>query len=343
MCSSDLDVKTGLRPVSRRAYRTGGKVEGEACEMRADRKPRMGRKSGGEVKEWVNAKINRNVKDANEKREGIKHVGGMKKGGRAAREDGGMTRLVEEAMRYGQEKSSKDSGASGTTTERSSGSRNLPGTNIPASKVQTPEQMKRLERGYKKGGRTAREEGGRINYGPMNMPGGKPGKSEAQQKGEERHMESLSKPSRGAASHYAKGGKLGKMAPPAQPLKRMQRKDGGSAKLNAPERMARRTGGRAARKGTNVNIVIASKPANDMPPAGGVVPPPVNVPMPLPAAPPPGMPPLPMGGMPPPPMGGMPPPMGRKPMPPMPRADGGGVGSGLSAPTSAPEIGRAHV
>lgn len=77
----NADIKTGARPISRRAFKKGGRVSGEDCGARADRKPR---KSGGkaEVKEWVNAKVNRNVKDANEEREGIKHVGGFKKGGR---------------------------------------------------------------------------------------------------------------------------------------------------------------------------------------------------------------------------------------------------------------------
>ena len=84
----DAGVKTGLRPISRRAFKKGGKVEGECAPMRADRKPR---KAGGrsEAKEWVNQKINRNVKDANEEREGIKQIGGMKTGGRAKKFLGG--------------------------------------------------------------------------------------------------------------------------------------------------------------------------------------------------------------------------------------------------------------
>ena len=56
-------VKTGMRPISRRAY-----------------------KDGGEVIE----KMNRNQKTANEYREGIKHVGGLKTGGRTKKEDGGF-------------------------------------------------------------------------------------------------------------------------------------------------------------------------------------------------------------------------------------------------------------
>ena len=91
----NADVKTGLRPISRRAFKTGGKVMGEACAPRGDRKPR---KKGGKVevenekseaKQYAIAKMNRNVKEANEEREGIKQVGGMKKGGVAKKADGG--------------------------------------------------------------------------------------------------------------------------------------------------------------------------------------------------------------------------------------------------------------
>ena len=80
----NADVKTGLRPVSRRAFKKGGKVMGDACAPRADRKPR---KNGGkteykaEATEFANAKVNRNVKAANEQREGKKHIGGMNRGG----------------------------------------------------------------------------------------------------------------------------------------------------------------------------------------------------------------------------------------------------------------------
>lgn len=99
------DVKTGLRPVSRRAYKSGGKVDGSCGPMRADRKQR---KSGGktEAVAYANAKVNRNVKDANEDREGEKHVGGLKRGG-AAYARGGMPikghsyhTKSDEALRY---------------------------------------------------------------------------------------------------------------------------------------------------------------------------------------------------------------------------------------------------
>lgn len=84
--AENAGVKTGLRPLSRRAYKKGGKVMGEPCKANMGRTPR---KSGGEVKKWVDAKVNRNVKDANEQREGIKHVGALKSGGRAKKMLGG--------------------------------------------------------------------------------------------------------------------------------------------------------------------------------------------------------------------------------------------------------------
>jgi len=84
----NADVKTGMRPVSRRAFKSGGKVTGEANAARADKAPRA----------YANAKVNRNVKDANEEREGVKHIGGMKSGGRAGKLSGGtIGRYAKEA------------------------------------------------------------------------------------------------------------------------------------------------------------------------------------------------------------------------------------------------------
>ena len=83
----NADVKTGMRPVSRRAYKKGGKVEGEAAPMRADRQPR---KAGGKSEmPLVDRFINKDLKKANEYREGVKHVGGMNKGGRTKKNFGG--------------------------------------------------------------------------------------------------------------------------------------------------------------------------------------------------------------------------------------------------------------
>jgi hypothetical protein len=82
----DADVQTGPRPVSRRQFRRGGKVPGEKAAVHAGRKQR---KSGG-VTTIDGGLLNRDVKEANESREGLKHIGGMKKGGRAKRDMGGL-------------------------------------------------------------------------------------------------------------------------------------------------------------------------------------------------------------------------------------------------------------
>lgn len=82
-------VKTGLRPISRRAFKKGGKVvanAGKDAVKHAGKKPRNGHKLLS-----INALVNRNLKDANEDREGIKHIGGLKTGGRAQRAKGGST------------------------------------------------------------------------------------------------------------------------------------------------------------------------------------------------------------------------------------------------------------
>jgi hypothetical protein len=85
----NADVKTGMRPISRRQFKRGGKVdtkaEGKMCGGRADRKKRQ---SGGKAL-TADSLINRDMKEANQDRDGIKHIGGMKKGGRAKKNVGG--------------------------------------------------------------------------------------------------------------------------------------------------------------------------------------------------------------------------------------------------------------
>lgn len=78
----DADVKTGMRPISKRQFKKGGSVSGDDAKHHAGR---VARKSGGLVKEMVN----RDVKEANEDRDGKKHVGGMKAGGRTKKLYGG--------------------------------------------------------------------------------------------------------------------------------------------------------------------------------------------------------------------------------------------------------------
>ena len=83
-------AKTGLRPVSPRAFKRGGKVgmkaEGSEGVKHAGRKAR---KEGGKVRNMADAKVNRNVKEANASEFGRPHIGGLRKGGRAGKMDGG--------------------------------------------------------------------------------------------------------------------------------------------------------------------------------------------------------------------------------------------------------------
>jgi len=85
-------VQTGMRPLSKRQFKKGGKVigkaEGKAGHHHAGRKPR---KSGGRATRYLTPDnlINRDVKMANDERVGTKHVGGMKRGGAAKHKLGG--------------------------------------------------------------------------------------------------------------------------------------------------------------------------------------------------------------------------------------------------------------
>lgn len=81
------NVQTGPRPVSPRQFKRGGKITamlGNDARHHAGRKPRA---SGG--KAIIEDYMNRDMKEANEERSGSKHIGGMKKGGRAHKLLGG--------------------------------------------------------------------------------------------------------------------------------------------------------------------------------------------------------------------------------------------------------------
>jgi hypothetical protein len=189
----NADIKTGMRPISRRAYKSGGKVMGEACEPRMDKKPR---KSGGkavakemaeeksEAAEYAKAKTNRDVKAANEDREGIKHIGGMKKGGRAKKQDGGS---LPPPSAWERIKNKLGIGAKSTHTQDSG---------QPKSAEERAEMQKKVEEVA-----SERKYGGRSKH----ASGGATGLS-AQEKIEQ-YQRNLSKPSRGKAEHYKKGGR----------------------------------------------------------------------------------------------------------------------------------------
>jgi len=83
----NADVKTGMRPISQRQFKKGGKVTGAKAHVHAGRKPR---KSGGRAL-TADSLMNRDQKEANAERPGKKHVGALKTGGRAHRDMGGGT------------------------------------------------------------------------------------------------------------------------------------------------------------------------------------------------------------------------------------------------------------
>jgi len=91
-------TKTGARPLTRRAYKSGGKVKGVEAKARADRPARK----TGDASLSANSLINRNVKAANAEREGAgKHIGGFKKGGRAEKCEGGEMKRTKHNTRGG--------------------------------------------------------------------------------------------------------------------------------------------------------------------------------------------------------------------------------------------------
>jgi hypothetical protein len=241
-------VQTGPRPISRRAFKRGGKILGEVLKARSDRKPRA---SGGRA--FADAYINRDVKEANEEREGTKHVGGFKRGGRAHKTMGGL------ALPNWADAVSRNAG--GRTGKMVGG----PMMGRPI--MTTPRPMPTVEPDPRIGHRPMmRKDGGKIAHG-------------ADCKCSMCH----------GGTAKAKGGSVSY---------------GGTRPTG--DRMARKSGGRA-KKGMNVNIIIAPNP-----PQGAA--PPMRPPMPPPGAPiglhqgPPPAAPAPMG----PPAGAMPSPMMRK-------------------------------
>ena len=81
----NAETKTGMRPISKRQFKRGGKVQGEESTHHAGRAKR---KDGGSL--TADKLSNRDLKEATREREGGKdHLGGLKTGGRAKRMMGG--------------------------------------------------------------------------------------------------------------------------------------------------------------------------------------------------------------------------------------------------------------
>jgi hypothetical protein len=334
------EATTGMRPVSRRAYKTGGKVMGEDCAPRMDRKPRAtgGKAEKKEAKDIAIAKMNRNQKTANEEREGVKHIGGMKTGGRAKKMDGGgaddMPKVTSKpqnvsSSKYNEEAVNKSIASSrqkiggreakaihgllkGRTGKQHGGGNGV----ANANKMTSPGYRKQLEARDIPG--ATKPAPGRSTTGPANKP-----EDMSTMTGDEAARFMQGRKNGGRAKKMGGGALMGGVLPAAL-MGGMGDKDK-KAPMKKGGRAERKAGGRVGK--TNINIVIATKPQGG--PDGTVTAPAAMRPpggMPVPVQPPSGAggPPMPMPVPMPMPMGGPPP--GMPPgMPPMARKAGGRV------------------
>jgi hypothetical protein len=158
----NADVKTGLRPISRRAFKAGGKVEGAKAKMNLGKGIR-----GGNKPITPDNFANKDVKAANEDRPGLKHVGGLKTGGRAKKNNGGLT--IEEII---EKDKSVPAANPGPMTRAEAGIK--PGSSSPASRAasaaafdkEQQEYQRKMPQNQKSGGRAKKADGGDLSqYG----------------------------------------------------------------------------------------------------------------------------------------------------------------------------------
>jgi hypothetical protein len=350
----NTEVKTGMRPVSRRAFKSGGKVTGTKAKTNLGKKARN---SGGKAI-TADSLINRNAKEANEERPGGKaHIGGYKKGGRLKRNTGGTDQI----KKFLEDNPDPKPEAVPLPPPRPK--------NLDAPK---PERFKdpydHTTQGAKRGGKAEKCWGGKAKKADG-------GSLEAAKQMMMQAQKTAGVPSSGiygagftrtGAGSMSPAGALGKQklkkggAPKhddvkqdmalikkmVKPSARTARKEGGGVFSGTSYpgkipgvvpggREARATGGKTKGKGkTHINIMIAAgKPGmGDMMPPGGPTPPPgmdggPGGVAPVPMAPPPGGAPMPMPFPMPMPMAGGAPAGG----PPMPRKAGGRITKAASS------------
>jgi hypothetical protein len=202
-------AKTGMRPVSKSKFKKGGKVTGEASVKHAGRK---GRKAGGrlvedgkvEAKDIAIAKMNRDQKEANESREGIKHVGALKRGGTVKRKghaDGERVDEIGELIKS--LPPVPPAAAKPAPKPPAKAAPAAPKADITDPK-NWPSDLTRSQ--YRKSGGKARKEGGKVVYGPAENYDNKPGASTKKQEAQEKSRGAASKPTRSKAQQYADGG-----------------------------------------------------------------------------------------------------------------------------------------
>jgi len=325
----EAEAKTGLRPISRRQFKRGGKVEGEHAHHHAGRKPR---KSGGKAL-TADSLLNRDMKEANEGRAGTKHVGGMKRGGKAMKHDDVAEdkKLIKSIVKRG---AIKPGMAKGGLIFKKKDREECPECGGWGHQVHDPDEEGKILPCYHCGatgsvkvmpqGGSRRSIQKRERADLASAEQDRRGKAEYERRPQERRHaspDSYDEPLPGEiSSRFKKGGSVHPKG--CKCVKccsgGMVKKKGGGSVTDGTLEGTRPTGGRKARKHggrakkTNINIVIAPHGGHQAP-AGGMMPPP----------PPagglhqgmaPGMPPgMPPGGMRPP-MPASPPPGGAPPM-----------------------------
>ncbi len=341
----NADVKTGMRPISRRAFKVGGKVEGEDNGRRADRTPRGFQEKVGLA--------NTNQKDANEEREGKKHVGGFKKGGKIGKSMGGLADpgrsnvskvdrdWVDAQKRYEGDKTRRADGGMVSSPRPKPRPKNMDEIVEEARANEHLEQAAKYS-GHKKGGKvTAKKRGGATggsDSAPISSAGGDTGGREAKMKGGAMGagLGVIPQMLMGGRDKKKRGGMVEGSAKDRAEDKKLAKKHGMSMKdwEKSPQdkkhdagctckacggavhgRMERKDGGRTGKGKTNINIIISPHHDGDMGKMG-------NAPAPAPMMPP--RMPMPMPG----PMHAGPPPMPAA-APPMPHP--GAVPPGLAA------------
>ena len=305
-------VQTGMRPVSKRQFKKGGKVigkmHGEKAHHHAGRKPR---KAGGSAMPPVDRLVNRDMKKANEYRDGDKHIGGMKKGGRIHKDMGGMTPQAAGAMQDPRMIAAARMAASNRA-------------NVPQAMLQSMPTSSKISRGagLKKGGHAHRSH---KADGGVPVPPTMPDDIRALRNrsramvGDDITSSTGARPENrkhgGKANHpdVAEDKKLIKSMVKGAALKcsggRMSRKEGGRSisirdtwenqkgrdmdraeqamqpTMKNGGRMARKSGGPAGKGKMNVNVIVAphAPQAGGMQPQGGMPPRPAGaVPVPMP-------------------------------------------------------------
>lgn len=278
------DAKTGARPISRRAYKSGGKVEGEKAPMNAGKKPRTGNKSL-----TADTYINRDVKEANKERDGYKHVGAFKRGGRAKRADGGdvpslaggLAGIGAKKLLGGERKRGGRANGGEVPTTRfnmgaNTGSRMTQAAGLKkggaAKHSDEAEDRKLIDKMVKKDALTGKNKGGSISDGSLEGTRPTGGRLARKNGGGNWIKDAIKHP--GALHrelHIPEGEKI-----PAKKLKKAEHSDDPKLAKRARlaetlGRMHRKSGGRTGK--TDINIVIGRpSPAAAAPmgaPAGG--------------------------------------------------------------------------